>query len=58
MIRLLHLVPITVIIAAVTAALAAHDRKSFPKDFLKAAGWLLALFVGLAAGAVAAGYFL
>jgi len=45
--RLLHILPIIVIIAAVTAGLKAEDQKAFRREFLKAGGSLLGGFVGL-----------
>ena len=48
MIRLLHLLPIIVIIASVTATLRAGEKRAFWKEFWKAAGSLAAGFVGLA----------
>ena len=49
MIRLLHLLPIIVIIAAVTATLRAAEPKRFRREFVKAG---LSLVVGFAALAV------
>ena len=48
MLRLLHLLPIIVMISAVTAALRAAEPKGFAKEFVKAAGSLAAGFAGLA----------
>ena len=46
--RLVHLVPVIVVIAAVTAGLRMKDEMGFLKEFAKAAGSLIALYVGLA----------
>lgn len=48
MMRLLHLLPIIMIIACVTAALRAEKPEGFKREFLKASGSLAAGFVGLA----------
>jgi len=47
MIRLLHLLPITLIIASVTATLRAEEMAAFGREFLKAAVSLAVGFVGL-----------
>ena len=48
MIRLLHLLPIIAIIAAVTATLRSGEPRAFGREFLKAGVSLLAGFAGLA----------
>ncbi|MCD6405165.1 MAG: hypothetical protein J7M19_05025 [Planctomycetes bacterium] len=47
MTRLLHLLPIIMIIAAVTAALRAGEPGAFAKEFFKACGSLAAGMAGL-----------
>lgn len=49
MMHLLHLVPIIIIISAVTAALKVDDPRRFMPEFLKAAGSLLGGFIVLGA---------
>jgi hypothetical protein len=46
--RLLHLLPVILIIAAVTAALKVDERERFPKELLKTIGSLLGGFAVLA----------
>ena len=46
--RLLHLLPIIIIVSVVTAALKVDERKDFAKEFARTAGSLLAGFAGLA----------
>ena len=41
---LLHILPILMVIAAVTAALRAPEKAAFPREFLRAAGSLIAGF--------------
>jgi len=53
--RLLHLLPVIVIIAAVTAGLRAEGERGFWKEFAKSGGSLLAGFVGLAVASFLAG---
>ncbi len=48
MIRLLHLLPIIVVIATVTAALRAAEPKGFKREFLTAGLSLAVGFAGLA----------
>jgi len=43
-----HLVPVIVVIAAVTAGLRVKDEMGVLKEVAKAAGALIALYVGLA----------
>ncbi len=49
MTRLIHLMPIIVIVAAVSAGLKIKDGEGFTKEFLKAGGSLLAGYLALAA---------
>ena len=46
--RLLHLLPIILIISVVTAALKVEERKDFPKELARTAMSLVAGFAGLA----------
>lgn len=56
--RLLYIVPIVAVIAAVTAALRTATPGEFARDFGKTFLFLAAVFAGLAAAVVAAGWLL
>ncbi len=56
--RLLHLLPIIVIISAVMAALKADAPREFGREFARTCGSLLAGFAGLAALVLILGRFL
>ncbi len=58
MTRLLHLLPVIVVIALVTAGLKVDERGAFWREFLKSGGSLLAGFVGLAIVVFVAGLLL
>ena len=58
MLRLLHLLPIIVLISVVTASLRAKEPRGFTREFLKAAASLGVGFVALAALVLLAGLYL